>query len=125
MQYRNSQHLAPVIRRGCRAYPVVNIDRDDATLFPDLVHPVPPMTVPHFLPTKSIKKIQLQECAKAGITLAAMLSDSKIRKIAHPRMIAMARSREETGKPLTVIGRAFNRDHSTVMHACNKFGSWR
>jgi hypothetical protein len=118
MQYRNSQHLAPMIQRP---YRMVGIDRDDATIFPDLIHPIPPMTVPHFLPTKSIKRIQLQECAKAGITLEEMLSDSRASVFAEPRMRAMARAVVETGKTRQVIGRAFGRDHSTVSHAYRKF----
>ncbi len=45
------------------------------------------------------------------------------REIANPRQIAMFLCRELTEMSLTQIGDSFNRDHSTVMHACEKVSS--
>ena len=42
------------------------------------------------------------------------------RDIAVPRQLAMFLCREMVGVSLEMIGRAFNRDHTTVMHACQK-----
>ncbi len=118
MQYRNSQHLAPMIKKPYHKFG----DRPEATLFPDNVDTGTALVFQHFIPMQSIQRIQVEECEKAGITLEEMLSDDVCNRLAHPRMKAMARSRDETGKPLTVIARAFKRDHTTVMHAHKKFG---
>ena len=42
------------------------------------------------------------------------------RDIAVPRQMSMFLCREMVGVSLEMIGRAFNRDHTTVMHACQK-----
>lgn len=71
----------------------------------------------------AIRTIQIEECARAGITLREMLSERRGQRVARPRMIAMARCVDETGRSLPVIGRAFGgRDHTTVMHAYRKYG---
>lgn len=46
-----------------------------------------------------------------------MQSKSRKKSIAFPRQISMYLSRKMTDQPLVDIGRAFNRDHSTVVHA--------
>ncbi len=46
-----------------------------------------------------------------------MQSKSRKQTIAFPRQIAMYLSRKYTDMPLADIGRAFNRDHSTVVHS--------
>lgn len=51
------------------------------------------------------------------ISSEEMLSKSRKRNIAFPRQISMYLSRKMTDQPLADIGRAFNRDHSTVVHA--------
>jgi chromosomal replication initiation ATPase DnaA len=68
---------------------------------------------------KTIRQIQIEECHKAGITLEEMLGQRRMRKVARPRMIAMARCYEELqGVSLPKIGLAFGgRDHTTVLHA--------
>ena len=45
---------------------------------------------------------------------------SRAANIAKPRQLAMFISRTLTKHSLPEIGRAFERDHSTVMHACRK-----
>lgn len=49
-----------------------------------------------------------------------LVSKSRASNIAKPRQMAMFISRELTKHSLPEIGRAFARDHSTVMHACRK-----
>lgn len=51
------------------------------------------------------------------IEVAELQSKSRKQSIALPRQIAMYLSRKYTDMPLADIGRAFNRDHSTVVHA--------
>jgi chromosomal replication initiator protein len=71
---------------------------------------------------KTIRQIQLEECAKAGISLDEMLGVRRGRKVARPRQVAMARCRKELqGISLPRIGLAFGgRDHTTVMHAVRR-----
>lgn len=42
------------------------------------------------------------------------------RTVSVPRQVAMYICRELVNASLPVIGAAFNRDHTTVMHACEK-----
>lgn len=54
------------------------------------------------------------------ISLIEMRSDRRARRVARPRQIAMFLARELTTQSLPAIGRRFQRDHTTVMHAINK-----
>ena len=49
-----------------------------------------------------------------------LVSKSRKANIVRPRQLAMYISRELTDHSLPEIGRAFSRDHSTVMHACQR-----
>ena len=52
---------------------------------------------------------------------AEIYSDNRSRNIAYPRQIAMYLCRKLTSLSLTEIGKMMgNRDHSTVLHGCNK-----
>ena len=56
-----------------------------------------------------------------GITASDIISSKKSRNIAHPRQICMYLCRELTDVSLKDIGvKLGNRDHSTVLHGCNK-----
>ena len=56
-----------------------------------------------------------------GITAADIISTKKSRNIAHPRQICMYLCRELTDISLKEIGSKLgNRDHSTILHGCNK-----
>ena len=56
-----------------------------------------------------------------SLTAADITGGKRSRNIAMPRQIAMYMCREMTGMSTTGIGRAFgNRDHTTVMHGCDK-----
>ncbi len=60
-------------------------------------------------------------CAHFGINVQDMDSSKRTKNLAHPRQIAMYLARELTELSLPKIGENFgNRDHTTVMHACNK-----
>ncbi|MGN1350641.1 MAG: chromosomal replication initiator protein DnaA [Anaerovoracaceae bacterium] len=60
-------------------------------------------------------------CAHFGINVQDMDSSKRTKTLSHPRQIAMYLCRELTGLSLPKIGENFgNRDHTTVMHACEK-----
>lgn len=56
-----------------------------------------------------------------GISVKDLIGKKRARQIARPRQIAMALTREFAGDSYPEIGQAFGgRDHTTVMHACEK-----
>ncbi|OYQ73772.1 chromosomal replication initiator protein DnaA [Wohlfahrtiimonas sp. G9077] len=55
-----------------------------------------------------------------GLKTADLTGKSRAANIAKPRQLAMYVARLLTQHSLPEIGRAFERDHSTVMHACRK-----
>ena len=58
--------------------------------------------------------------------LRELTGKKRNRSFARPRQIAMALSRELTGNSYPEIGQAFDgRDHSTVIHACEKVNELR
>ncbi len=60
-------------------------------------------------------------CEHFGVTMEDMVSSRRSREISEPRQIAMFLCRDMIGLSTTSIGAAFGkRDHTTVMHACNK-----
>ena len=60
-------------------------------------------------------------CEQYGISQEDVLSKKRSRDIALPRQIAMYLCRDLTQLSTTNIGRAFgDRDHTTVMHGCDK-----
>ena len=54
------------------------------------------------------------------VSIADMKSRSRKRSLAFPRQVAMYLCRKYTEDSLADIGRAFNRDHSTVLHSIKK-----
>ncbi|MBQ9931935.1 MAG: chromosomal replication initiator protein DnaA [Firmicutes bacterium] len=68
--------------------------------------------------------IKKQVAKHYGIKVADLDSSKRSRDIAYPRQIAMYLCREMTGLSYPNIGEAFGgRDHTTVMHACEKIAS--
>lgn len=65
----------------------------------------------------SIPAIQAAVCQEFGILPLAMLSDRRARSVARPRQVAMYLVQKLTVHNLSSIGRAFRRDHTTVMHS--------
>ncbi|MDR0897530.1 MAG: chromosomal replication initiator protein DnaA [Oscillospiraceae bacterium] len=55
-----------------------------------------------------------------SISLSDLREKRRSRQVSVPRQVAMYLTREMTEMSLTQIGAAFSRDHSTVLHACEK-----
>jgi len=71
----------------------------------------------------TIDQIQRKLSDYYDIRLADMKSSRRPKAIAFPRQLAMYLSRSMTGRSLSEIGEAFGgRDHTTVIHACQKIG---
>ena len=64
-----------------------------------------------------ISRIQAEVAHYYGLALPAMLSDRRDSHLARARQMAMFLARETTPQSIPAIGKRFNRDHSTVMHA--------
>lgn len=63
-------------------------------------------------------------CSHFSINVADIESSKRTKNLAHPRQIAMYLCRELTELSLPNIGKYFgNRDHTTVMHACDKISN--
>lgn len=55
------------------------------------------------------------------VSVKDLMGKKRLRHIARPRQVAMALARELTNNSFTEIGQSFGgRDHTTVMHACEK-----
>jgi chromosomal replication initiator protein len=52
-----------------------------------------------------------------GLRPDDLIARCRTKEVASPRQVAMYLARELTGVSLPQIGRAFNRDHATVLHA--------
>ena len=68
----------------------------------------------------TVQEIQERTCEAFGVTLAALRSPSRAADVAWARQVAMYLSRELTDATLPAIGREFDRNHSTVLHACKR-----
>lgn len=66
----------------------------------------------------TIASIQGSVAETFGITMTELLSERRLREVARPRQAAMYLAQDLTLASLPTIGRAFERDHTTVMHAC-------
>ncbi|HAR65863.1 MAG TPA: chromosomal replication initiator protein DnaA, partial [Lentisphaeria bacterium] len=68
----------------------------------------------------NIATIQKQVASYFEIRLGEMLSVKRPRNIAEPRMVAMYLSRQMTDQSLPAIGKSFERNHATVIHAIDR-----
>ncbi len=68
----------------------------------------------------TIRQIQHAACAHFRIGRRDMLSESRMAHLVEPRHVAMYLSRKIAGGSWEQIGRAFNRDHTTPVHAVHK-----
>ena len=76
--------------------------------------------------TISVENIQRVVSEYFRIPLKELVGPKRTRIFARPRQLAMGLARELTGDSFPEIGMAFGgRDHSTVMHACEKVHSLR
>jgi chromosomal replication initiator protein len=65
----------------------------------------------------TILAIQDAVCAALGITRAELLSPSRTERVVRARQLGMYLARDLTSLSLAEIARAFDRDHTTVLHA--------
>ena len=75
---------------------------------------------PHAAPRVSVTQIQRAVADYYGLTIDELLSDGRERRLSDPRQMAMYLSCELTRDTLPMIAAAFERDHSTVVHARDK-----
>jgi chromosomal replication initiator protein len=60
-----------------------------------------------------------------NVSINELNSSRRARDVARPRQVAMYLAKELTPKSLPVIGREFNRDHTTVIHALRQINHLR
>jgi chromosomal replication initiator protein len=70
--------------------------------------------------TITIAQIQAKAAAFFGLSLADMRAKGRTHAVAFPRQIAMYLARQLTHASLAEVGRAFGKDHTTVLHAVDK-----
>ena len=68
----------------------------------------------------TIDEIQKKVAEHFSISVKEMQSSRRARTVARPRQIAMFLAKQLTSRSLPEIGRKFDRDHTTVMHAVRK-----
>ncbi|MBS6026791.1 MAG: chromosomal replication initiator protein DnaA [Haemophilus pittmaniae] len=73
----------------------------------------------------TIENIQKVVAEYYRIKVADLKSKSRARSVTRPRQIAMALAKELTNRSLPEIGRAFDRDHTTVLNACREVPKFR
>jgi chromosomal replication initiator protein len=56
----------------------------------------------------------------SSVSLTDMRARTRTKTVAFPRQIAMYFARQLTHASLTEVGRAFDKDHTTVLHAVDK-----
>jgi chromosomal replication initiator protein len=69
---------------------------------------------------RSISDVQAAVCDDFGLTVDELRSPSRAARVTWPRQVAMYLSRELTDASLPAIGREFDRNHATVIHACRR-----
>jgi chromosomal replication initiation ATPase DnaA len=72
-----------------------------------------------------IRDIQAKVADHYGLTVPALTSAARWRKLAWPRQVAMHLAKRLTPHNLSEIGRRFNRDHATVLHAVRQIEARR
>ncbi len=97
--------------------------------FPDINDDIVEVALKDIILANKNKKIDIERIIEVvseyyGIRIEEFRSKKRTRSIAYPRQIAMFLSREMTELSLPKIGEEFGgRDHTTVMHACEKIGA--
>jgi chromosomal replication initiator protein len=71
-------------------------------------------------PQRTVEEIQAATCERLGISPETLSSPDRSARVAWARQVAMYLSRELTDATLPAIGRAFGRNHTTVLHACRR-----
>ena len=78
-----------------------------------------------FIASSAARTLDMSSIMKAtadyfNTSIEAIKSKKRTNSIVVPRQVAMYLCRNLTQKPVTDIGRAFGRDHSTVLHGCER-----
>ena len=73
----------------------------------------------------TIENIQKVVAEYYRIKVSDLKSKSRARSVTRPRQVAMALAKELTNRSLPEIGRAFDRDHTTVLNACREVPIFR
>jgi chromosomal replication initiator protein len=73
----------------------------------------------------TIDNIKRQVSNYYNLRITDLSSERRTRSLARPRQIGMALAKELTQHSLPEIGRAFGKDHTTVLHACKKVAELR
>jgi chromosomal replication initiator protein len=73
----------------------------------------------------SLDSIKRTVAGYFNIRITDLSSGRRTRTIARPRQIAMALAKELTQHSYPEIGEAFEKDHTTVLHACRKVDELR
>ena len=68
----------------------------------------------------TIEHIQRTVSGFFGLKLTDMRTRTRTKAVAFPRQVAMYFARQLTHASLTEVGRAFDKDHTTVLHAVTK-----
>ena len=69
----------------------------------------------------TIDRIQREVGEAFDVTIEGLKSKKRTKTLTEPRQVAMFLCRRLTDRPLVEIGQAFGgRDHTTVIHACDK-----
>ena len=63
-----------------------------------------------------LAEIKYSVCGAWGIAVAQLSSDRRSTQVVHPRFAAWRLARDLTNCSFVVIGRYFQRDHTTIMH---------
>lgn len=81
--------------------------------------------VAHYDRLVTIDNIMLMVSKYFNIPVKELRSPRRSRSLARPRQIAMCLARELTQHSLPEIGQAFEKDHTTVLHACRTIAKLR
>ena len=71
-------------------------------------------------PSISVKDVVVAVSREAGIPTEALLGRSRQQPLARWRHLAFLLAHELTHEPLMQIGKAMNRDHSTIWNGCRR-----
>lgn len=69
----------------------------------------------------TIRKVQETVALRFGVTIRELLSERQDHQVARARQVAMWICRHVGVHTLSVIGRSFGRDHTSVMHSLRRF----
>jgi chromosomal replication initiator protein len=68
----------------------------------------------------TVRRIQREAAAAAGVTVAVLLSHRRTRPLVEARRAAIVRASRETNLSFSALGRLFHRDHTTIMNAIQR-----